>query len=98
MNCRGESVNAASPAEAYSRKPVPAYGKEQKAEFGDVLVDRDAGSPSSASGIVSIENGVTVLGDEGSAAYRFSVPSAGVYDVAVRICYPFCGGASFVKL
>ena len=74
----------------YNRRHyLTAYGKEQKAEFGDVLVDRDAGSPSSASGIVSIENGVAVLGDEGSAAYRFSVPSAGVYDVAVRICYPF---------
>mgnify|MGYP007105523272 CR=1 FL=1 len=43
---------------------LTAYGKEQKAEFGDVLVDRDAGSPSSASGIVSIENGVAVLGDK----------------------------------
>ena len=62
----------------YNRRHyLTAYGKEQKAEFGDVLVDRDAGSPSSASGIVSIENGVAVLGDEGSAAYRFSVPSAG---------------------
>lgn len=29
------------------------------------------------------------LGDEGSAVYRFSVSSAGVYDVAVRLCYPF---------
>ena len=74
----------------YNRRHyLTAYGKEQKAEFGNVIVDRDAGNPSSASGIISIENGVAVLGDEGSATYQFTVSSAGTYDVAVRICYPF---------
>lgn len=74
----------------YNRRHyLTAYGKEQKTEFENILVDRSADNPSSATGIISIENGVAVLGDEGSATYQFSVSSAGTYDVAVRICYPF---------
>ena len=74
----------------YNRRHyLTAYGKEQKTEFENILVDRSADNPSSAAGIISIENGVAVLGDEGSATYQFSVSSAGTYDVAVRICYPF---------
>ena len=74
----------------YNRRHyLTAYGKEQKTEFENILVDRSADNPSNAAGIISIENGVAVLGDEGSATYQFSVSSAGTYDVAVRICYPF---------
>lgn len=29
------------------------------------------------------------LGDEGTATYNFTVASAGTYDIAVRLCYPF---------
>ena len=29
------------------------------------------------------------MGDNGSATYRFSVPTAGTYDIAVRLCFPF---------
>jgi hypothetical protein len=29
---------------------------------------------------------MVTMGDNGSATYRFSVPSAGTYDVAVRFC------------
>lgn len=43
----------------------------------------------SAPGIVSFENGVATLGDAGSATYTFSVSSAGTYDIAIRLCYPF---------
>ena len=35
------------------------------------------------------ENGVATLGDAGSATYTFSVSSAGTYDIAIRLCYPF---------
>lgn len=71
------------------RRYLTAYGKEQKTEFGTVYIDRDAGNYSSASGIVSIENGIATLGDNGSVTYSFTVESAGTYDVAVRLCYPF---------
>lgn len=47
------------------------------------------GTTSSYSGIVSFENGVATLGDAGSATYTFSVSSAGTYDIAIRLCYPF---------
>ncbi len=43
----------------------------------------------SYSGIVSVSDSLIMLGDEGSATYRFSVPAAGCYDVAVRSCFPF---------
>ncbi len=77
-------------AGTYNRRNyLTAYAKEQKAEFGSILIDRDAGNYASASGIVSIENGVATLGDSGSVTYSFTVGTAGTYDVAVRICYPF---------
>lgn len=77
-------------AGTYNRRNyLTAYAKEQKAEFGTFLIDRDAGNYSGASGIVSIENGVATLGDAGSVTYSFTVGTAGTYDVAVRICYPF---------
>lgn len=71
------------------RRYLTAYGKEQKTEFGTVYIDHDGGNYSSASGIVSIENGIATLGDNGSVTYSFNVDTAGTYDVAVRLCYPF---------
>ena len=71
------------------RRYLTAYGKEQKTEFGTVYIDHDGGNYSSASGIVSIENGIATLGDNGSVTYSFTVDTAGTYDVAVRLCYPF---------
>ena len=38
---------------------------------------------------MSVENGIATLGDEGSVTYNFTVSTAGTYDVAVRLCYPF---------
>ena len=76
-------------ADTYNRRRyLTAYGKEQKTEFGTIFIDRDADGYSSASGIVSIENGIATLGDNGSVTYSFKVESAGTYDVAVRLCYP----------
>ena len=77
-------------ADTYNRRRyLTAYGKEQKTEFGTIFIDRDADGYSSASGIVSIENGIATLGDNGSVTYSFTVNVAGTYDVVVRLCYPF---------
>lgn len=86
-----DAVSRTSPllSGTYNRRNyLTAYAKEQKTEFGTVLVDR-SGKPDSYSGIVSVSDNMVTLGDEGSATYRFSVSSAGTYDVAVHICYPF---------
>ena len=73
----------------YNRRHyLTTYGKEQKAEFGNIIVDRNGGNPDSYSGIVSVSEGMVTMGDNGSAAYRFSVSTAGTYDVAVRLCFP----------
>lgn len=71
------------------RHYLTAYSKQQKTEFENIIIDHDGGDYASASGIVSIENGIATLGDEGSVTYRFSISTAGTYDVAVRLCYPF---------
>ena len=71
------------------RKYLTAYSKEQKAEFGTIYVDRNGGNPDEYSGVVSVSDSMVSLGDEGSATYTFTVASAGTYDIAVRLCYPF---------
>lgn len=74
----------------YNRRHyLTAYGKEQKTQFANIIVDRNGGSPDSYSGIVSVSEGMVTMGDNGSAIYRFSVSLAGTYDVAVRLCFPF---------
>ena len=70
------------------RRYLTAYSKQQSVSFGTITVDRD-GTPDSYSGIVSYDNGIAVLGDEGEATYTFNISSAGTYDIAVRLCYPF---------
>ena len=70
------------------RRYLTAYSKTQKTSFGTIYVDHD-GMPDSYTGIVSSENGIAVMGDAGEATYSFTVSSAGTYDIAVRLCYPF---------
>ena len=70
------------------RRYLTAYGKEQKTEFGTVYIDHDGGNYSSASGIVSIENGIATLGDNGSVTYSFTVDTANLR----------CGGAALLSL
>jgi spore germination protein YaaH len=70
------------------RNYLTAYNKEQKTAFHNVTFEHDA-SGGSYSGVVSVENGVLTLGDEGTASYTFSVSSAENYDIAVKLCYPF---------
>ena len=71
------------------RRYLTAYGKQQNTEFGTVYVDKSGGSPDSYSGIVAVSDSIATLGDGGSAIYSFTVSTAGTYDVAVRLCYPF---------
>ena len=68
---------------------LTAYGKQQNTEFGTVYVDKNGGGPDSYSGIVAVSDSIATLGDGGSATYSFTVSTAGTYDVAVRLCYPF---------
>lgn len=73
------------------RKYLTAYAKQQKAEFGEVVIDRYdkyAGSPDSTEGTVTLSNGCITLGADGKATYTFTVPE-GTYDIAVRLCFPF---------
>ncbi len=70
------------------RQYLTAYGKQQKTAFGTVYVDHDA-MPDSYSGVVSVSNSVTTLGDEGAATYHFTLAQAGTYDVAVKLGFPF---------
>ena len=70
------------------RQYLTAYGKQQKPAFGTVYVDHDA-MPDSYSGVVSVSNSVTTLGDEGAATYHFTLAQAGTYDVAVKLGFPF---------
>ena len=70
------------------RQYLTAYGKQQKTAFGTVYVDHDA-MPDSYSGVVSVSNSVTTLGDEGAATYHFTLAQAGIYDVAVKLGFPF---------
>ncbi len=71
------------------RRYLTAYAKQQDTAFGTVYVDRNGGAPDSYSGIVAVSDSIATLGDEGSATYSFTVSTAGTYDVAVRLCYPF---------
>ncbi|HCJ4482957.1 TPA: hypothetical protein NR446_001300 [Listeria innocua] len=76
-------------SETYNgRQYLTAYGKQQKSAFGTIYVDRDA-IPDSYSGVVSVSNSVTTLGDEGAATYHFTLAQAGTYDVAVKLGFPF---------
>lgn len=76
--------------EVYNRRRyLTAYAKQQDTEFGTVLVDRSGGDVDSYSGVVSVSDYMITLGDEGSASYTFTIDEAGVYDVAVQLCYPF---------
>ena len=71
-----------------ARHYLTAYGKKQKTEFGTIYVDHNA-MPDSYSGVVSVSDTVTTLGDNGEAVYHFTIAEAGIYDVAVLLCYPF---------
>lgn len=80
-NLRGDVYNR--------RRYLTCYGKSQKAEFEGVVIDRNGGSLDSHSGIIAISDNMITMGDNGEAVYNFSISSAGAYDIAVCICFPF---------
>ena len=76
--------------ETYNRRRyLTAYSKQQKTEFGTIYVDRSGGTPDSYTGNVSVSSQMITLGEEGEAEYEFEIASAGIYDVAIRISFPF---------
>lgn len=76
--------------ETYNRRNyLTAYSKQQKTEFGTIYVDRSGGTPDSYTGNVSVSSQMITLGEEGEAEYEFEISSAGIYDVAIRISFPF---------
>jgi hypothetical protein len=75
--------------ETYNRRRyLTAYGKEQRTEFGSIFIDRN-GVPDSYTGNVIVTESMAALGEGGEAEYHFQIEQPGVYDVAVRLCYPF---------
>ena len=76
--------------ETYNRRRyLTAYSKQQRTEFGTIYVDRTGGSPDSHTGNVSVSTQMVTLGEGGEAEYEFEIATAGVYDVAFRISFPF---------
>lgn len=71
------------------RRYLTCYSKTQHTSFGQIIVDRNGGSPDARSGNVIVGDGVTTLGASGTATFNFNIPTAGIYDVVVRICFPF---------
>jgi hypothetical protein len=71
------------------RRYLTSYGKEQKAEFGTIYIDRN-GVPDEYEGNVIITDEMASLGDDqASAEYRFEIREAGYYDIAVQLCFPY---------
>lgn len=75
--------------DTYNRRNyLTCYGKEQKSEFGTIYIDRN-GKPDSYTGNMIIGDTTVAVAANGTATYNFTVQTSGVYDVAVRIGFPF---------
>ena len=75
--------------EVYKRRRyLTCYGKSQKVEFKNVVIDRNGGSLNSHRGIVAVSDNMITMGDGGEAIYEFNI-TTGTYDIAVCICFPF---------
>lgn len=70
------------------RKYLTSYSKQQVAEFGEVIIDRN-GIPDETTGSVTTLDTACTLGVGGEAAFHFTVPTGGTYDIAVQLCFPF---------
>jgi hypothetical protein len=71
------------------RRYLTGYGKEQKAEFGTIYIDRN-GVPDEYEGNVIVTDEMASLGDDqASADYLFEITEAGYYDIAVQLCFPY---------
>ena len=86
-----DAVERQSPLlqETYNRRRyLTCYGKEQRVSFGIIYADRN-GVPDSYTGNVIVGESTATLGENGTATYNFNVAQSGIYDAAVRLCYPF---------
>lgn len=87
-----DSTNRVYPllSETYNRRRyLTAYGKEQKTDFGTIYIDRHGGNPDTYSEGVILSDTVATLKDDGEAVYEFEISSSGIYDLAIRISFPF---------
>lgn len=84
------SIQAPAQKETYNRRHyLTCYGKEQRATFDGIILDRSGGSPDSYTEPATVSTSMVVLGEGGTATYRFTITQAGTYDIAVRLCFPF---------
>jgi hypothetical protein len=86
-----DAVNTTGPItqDFYNRRRfLTCYGKSQRTDFGIIFVDRD-GVPDAITGDIGVGTSAITLGANGTATYYFTIAQAGVYDVAVRVCFPF---------
>src|SRR5699024_11635199 len=65
------------------------YGKEQKTSFGTIYIDRGGGTADAYSGLATVSDYMTVLGEGATATFNFTIEQAGTYDIAVRLAFPF---------
>ena len=76
--------------EVYNRRRyLTCYGKEQKTSFGTIYIDRGGGTPDSYTGLATVSDYMTVLGEGATATFHFTIEQAGAYDIAVRLAFPF---------
>lgn len=61
----------------------------QKTSFGTIYIDRGGGTPDSYTGLATVSDYMTVLGEGATATFHFTIEQAGTYDIAVRLAFPF---------
>ena len=84
------SVTSPLQQEVYNRRRyLTCYGKEQKTSFGTIYIDRGGGTPDSYTGLATVSDYMTVLGEGATATFHFTIEQAGTYDIAVRLAFPF---------
>ena len=84
------SVTSPLQQEVYNRRRyLTCYGKEQKTSFGTICIDRGGGTPDSYTGLATVSDYMTVLGEGATATFHFTIEQAGAYDIAVRLAFPF---------
>ena len=86
------SVTSPLQQEVYNRRRyLTCYGKEQKTSFGTICIDRGGGTPDSYTGLATVSDYMTVLGEDATATFHFTIEQAGTYDIAVRLAFSFLG-------
>jgi len=71
------------------RRYLTAYGKEQKADFGTIYIDRHGGNPESHNDGITLSDTTATIRADGEAEYEFEVTNSGTYDLAIKVIFPF---------